>query len=389
MGKFEHVDALLKRFTETGGPAGVACAVAQNGKILYEGYHGLADLEQQKPITPETVFRLYSMTKVIVCTAGMMLYERGYFNLHDPLHEYIPEFKDALVYKQKENGEYIAVPALRAPRIQDAFTMSIGYPYPEWSDTPTGHDLTKLHRELASDPSKFTLQNVVRTAVKVPMLFEPGEHWQYGLGHDIVAALIEVVSGRTIGEFLQEEIFDPLGMKDTGYRFRGDIAKRMATVYEISPEGRKPATTIPFDAYHAPDSKYEGGGAGLYSTVRDYLTFSQMLANGGVHNGEKIIGRKTIDLMRTNYLNETQLAEYSGVPYHAGYGYGLGVRTLIDPVKANANSSLGEFGWSGMAGTWTSIDPSEGLSIVYMHQTFPHMEEYYHLRLRAAVYGCL
>ena len=119
------------------------------------------------------------------------------------------------------------------------------------------------------------------------------------------------------------------------------------------------------------------------------IDLSQMLANGGVHNGEKIIGRKTIDLMRTNYLNETQLAEYSGVPYHAGYGYGLGVRTLIDPVKANANSSLGEFGWSGMAGTWTSIDPSEGLSIVDMHQTFPHMEEYYHLRLRAAVYGCL
>lgn len=268
--------------------------------------------------------------------------------------------------------------------------MSVGLPNPNWNDSPTGLELTRIMtEEMAKNGGLSDLQSVIRAVAAVPMAFDPGEHWMYGLGHDLVAALVEVISGKSIGSFLREEVFEPLGMQDTDYRYRGDIAERMATIYSIEPDGsRKPVEGI-FDMFHAPDAKYEGGGSGLYSTLHDYLKFSQMLANGGQYNGQKLIGRKTIDLMRTNYLDDTKLSEYRSTPYHAGYGYGLGVRTLMDKAMANSNSSLGEFGWSGMAGTWVSIDPSEGLSIVYLHQTYPHLEEHHHLRVRAAVYGAL
>lgn len=392
MSKFEHLDALLSSFVQSGqsGPAGCACMVMQDGNLLYEGYHGYADLEKQTPITPDTVYRLYSMTKVIVCTAALMLYERGKFLLHEPISEYIPEFQHARVFHLDKNGEYVARPASRPVRIQDALTMSIGLPNPEKHETPTGIAVNRVFDSLMKQhQGKFDLQTAIRTLItEVPMAFEPGDHWMYGLGHDIVAALIEVISGKSIGQFLQEEIFDPLEMNSTGYRYRDDIAQRMATCYQIGPEGRVPVPG-PFDMFHAPDANYEGGGFGLYSTVGDYMKFTQMLANGGKYRGVRLIGRKTIDLMRTNYLDETKLGEFRSTPYYHGYGYGLGVRTLIDPAGANSNSSLGEFGWSGLAGTWTSIDPSEKLSIVYMHQTFPHMQIYHHLRVRAAVYGAL
>ena len=141
------------------------------------------------------------------------------------------------------------------------------------------------------------------------------------------------------------------------------------------------------DDNHEPDAVYEGGGAGLFSTVRDYLKFTQMLANGGVYEGRQIIGRKTIDLMRRNMLNDAQMKDFAD-SYNEGYGYGLGVRTMVEPAGI-ANLSAGEFGWTGAAGTWTSIDPSEGVSVVYMHQTMPNNEQYHHHRVRAVAYGCI
>ena len=228
----------------------------------------------------------------------------------------------------------------------------------------------------------------VRAMGGIPVAFEPGTHWLYGYGHDIVAGLIQLVSGKTVGQFLQDEIFEPLGMKDTGYRYRDDIESRMVSLYKKEDNGKMKKIKGLFDEYHQPDAIYESGGAGLYSTVKDYLKFAQMLANGGIYNGERIIGRKTIDLMRANHLNSVQLKDFTN-SYLAGYGYGLGVRTLISKAEGHSNGSEGEFGWTGALGTYVSIDPQEGSSIVYMHQMMPNMEEYYHLRVRAVANGCL
>lgn len=221
---------------------------------------------------------------------------------------------------------------------------------------------------------------------KVPVLFDPGTHWLYGFGHELVAGLIEVISGKTVGEFLKSEIFEPLDMKSTGYRYFGDMRERMVTLYQRNEDGILVPMKGMLDDRHEPEAKYEAGGAGLFSNVRDYLAFSNMLACGGVHKGNRIIGSKTIDLMRTNQLNEQQLKEYT-FSYLEGYGYGLGVRTMMNPT--GSNTSVGEFGWTGMLGTYIAMDPSERATVVYMHNLQPNMEEYTHHRVRNIAFGAL
>ena len=388
MSKKKDLDALLQQFVSADyGPAGCGCAVAQKGKILYEGYAGYADLEKGKKVDEGTVYRLYSMTKVIICTAAMMLHERGKFLLNEPLYEYFPEWKDVHKVVPGGNGTYEIVPLDKPIEIRHAFSMAMGLPYPRL-DTPTDLGMNKVREELEKENPNYDLRTEIKAMSKVPVAFEPGTHFLYGYGHDLIAGLIQEVSGKKVSEFLKEEIFDPLGMKDTGYRFFGDIEDRMARFYEIHEDGSKIDISASRDVRHQPGCAYEGGGAGLFSTVRDYLTFTQMLANGGMHEGNQIIGRKTIDLMRGNQLNETQLKDFRN-SYLAGYGYGLGVRTMMEPALGYSPSSVGEFGWTGVGGTYTSIDPSEGFSIVYMHQSDPNLEEYHHHRIRAAAYGLI
>lgn len=386
MSGYHDLSALLEQFVKT-GPAGCGCAVAKNGETLYEGYFGYADLEEKRPVTEDTVYRLFSMTKVIICTAALMLFERGKFLLNEPVYAYFPEYRNTQVFITDSNGNVRVEKAKNPMLIKDAFTMSVGLPY-AMGNSPTAVEMAKVKEELTRQYGKFDIVTEVRAMGSVPVAFEPGTHWLYGYGHDIVAGLIQLVSGKTVGQFLKDEIFDPLGMKDTGYRFRDDIESRLAAYYRKEADGTMVKIPAFLDIFHQPDQIYECGGAGLYSTVRDYLKFSQMLANGGCYKGERIIGRKTIDLMRTNHLNQEQLRDYTN-SYLAGYGYGLGVRTLMNRADGHSNSSIGEFGWTGMLGTYLSIDPEEGFSVVYMHQMDPNMEEYHHLRVRAAAYGCI
>lgn len=386
MSNFNDLDALLKQFAEN-GPAGCACAVAKEGKILYQGYFGYADLEEKRPVTEDTVFRLFSMTKVIICTAALMLFERGKFLLNEPVYEYIPEYRHTKVFVQNPDGSTDVRDAKNPMLIKHAFTMAVGLPYPG-DFSPTAREMARVRSELEKKYGRYDIVTEAKAMASVPVAFDPGTHWLYGYGHDIVAALIQIISGKTVGRFLQEEIFEPLEMKDTGYRYRDGIKERMASLYSKTESGELVKIPSFLDCYHEPDAIYEAGGAGLYSTVTDYLKFSQMLANDGIYNGKRIIGRKTIDLMRTNHLNEIQLKDFY-TSYLAGYGYGLGVRTMMNTAEGHSNGSLGEFGWTGMLGTYVSIDPKERLSVVYMHQMLPNMEEYHHLRIRAVVNGCI
>lgn len=386
MARFDDLTRLLEEFVKN-GPAGCGCAVAKNGETLYEEYFGYADLEDKRPVTEDTVYRLFSMTKVIICTAAMMLFERGKFLLNEPLYEYFPEYRDTQVFVNQPNGNIETRRTKNTMLIKHAFTMAVGMPY-NFGNFPTAKEMERIKSELEKKNGKYDIVTEVRAMGSVPIAFEPGTRWLYGYGHDIVAALIQVVSGKTVGQFLKEEIFDPLGMKDTGYRYRDGIEERMVSHYRKEENGSMKKIPGFLDELHKPDAVYEMGGAGLYSTVRDYLKFSQMLANGGSYNGERIIGRKTIDLMRSNHLNNEQLEDFSN-SYMAGYGYGLGVRTLMSKADGHSNGSIGEFGWTGALGTYVSIDPQEGASIVYMHQMEPNMEEYHHLRVRAVANGCL
>lgn len=386
MAKFDDLSALLEQFVKN-GPAGCGCAVAKDGKTLYEGYFGYADLEEKRPVSEDTVYRLFSMTKVVICTAALMLFERGKFLLNEPIHEYFPEYRYTQVFISEPNGMVHTDKAKNSMLIKHAFTMSVGLPF-HFSNSPTAKEMARVKDELQKKYGKYDIETEVKAMGVVPVAFEPGTHWLYGYGHDIIAALIQVVSGKTVGQFLQDEIFDPLDMKNTGYRYRDGIEKRMASHYRNDEKVGMQKVPGLLDEFHQPDALYEAGGAGLYSTVNDYLKFSQMLANGGCYNGERIIGRKTIDLMRSNHLNEDQLKDYTN-SYLTGYGYGLGVRTLMSTAEGHSNGSVGEFGWTGMLGTYVTIDPQEGFSVVYMHQMEPNMEEYHHLRVRAVANGCL
>lgn len=387
MANFSHMDELLKQFSENTVP-GCACAVAQNGKILYEGYYGYADLEKKKPVTEDSVFRLFSMTKVIVCTAALMLFERGKYKLNDPFSDYFPEYKNTQVAEITPNGSTVIRPAKSPMLVRHTFNMCTGLPYPS-TNHPTDVKMREVLDELeqTKGKGKFTVQDDVRALGAVPVRFDPGEQWLYGVGHDMVAAFTEVVSGMTVGEFLKKEIFEPLGMESTGFRYFGDIKDRLVQMYEPQADGSFKQIRGIHDDYMESEAVYESGGGGLFGTVRDYLTFTQMLANGGVHNGKRIIGRNTIDLMRRNMLNDAQMKDFSDT-YNEGYGYGLGVRTLLNPAGVT-NMPVGEFGWTGAAGTWTSIDPADGFSVVYMHQMMPNQEEYHHHRVRSVAYGCM
>ena len=385
MSRTKDLDLFLSELVKT-GPAGCGCAVARDGETLEENYFGYADLESGRKIDAGSIYRQYSSTKVVVCTAAMMLYERGKFLLNDPISDYFPEWKDTLVAEKQPDGSVKVRAAKRPIEVRDCFSMAMGLGY--GGDDYTHRKMEQVRSELREKYGDYTLQQDIKAMAQVPFAFDPGEHWMYGFGHELVAGLIEVTSGKKVSEFIREELTEPLEMNSTGYHFFGDTRERLVTAYDISGEKRVALDGIMFDDRFEPEAKYEAGGAGLFSTVHDYLNFTQMLACGGTFKGRRIMGRKTIDVMRSNQLSPAQMKDFVN-PYLEGYGYGLGVRTRVADRRNTANTSVGEFGWTGFMGTYVAIDPEEKTSVVYMHNSIPNREQYIHHRVRDIAFGLL
>lgn len=386
MRDFGKLDRLLKGFVDNGLP-GCGCAVGLKGETVYENYFGYSDLAEHKPLTMGTLFRQASTTKVITVTAAMMLYEEGRFLLNDPLYEYFPEYRNTEIVKYAGDGSWYTEKAKNPILVKDAFRMTCGLPYE--NNSVSSQAMQKVREELVKKYGKYDILQEVKAMGSVPVAFEPGTRWLYGYGHDILSGLITLLSGKPTRQFVQENIFEPLGMTSSGYRFLNGNEKNMTKMYCMNTEDRT-CTEVKTDRdiLFQEDQIYDGGGAGIYSTVADYLKFAKMLANGGEYNGSKILGSRTIALIAENQLNEQQLNDYHDF-YLDGYGYGLGVRTLMNRGQANSNFCPGEFGWTGAFGSYTAIDPSIGLSVVYMHQLFPNLQNYYHLRVRNTVNGCI
>lgn len=394
MSTFKDLEKLMQKYI-TMDPTGTAISVAHKGEVIYEDYFGYADFERTKPVTEDTMYRLYSMTKPVAALCGMIQFERGVFLMDDPVSEYLPEFKDAKISVKKDDGTWAVEDCKQPILMKHLFNMAVGFNARD--DSPTATEMKRVHEELGGQKfcGKYDHLTEMRAIAQVPMKFEPGTHWQYGYGLDIMTAVVEATSGMTLGEFMQKNIFDPLEMKNTGYFFKNDWEERLMDCVNKDKDGNqiKKEVTIdgPINIGHMPNQIYTGAATGLLGTIGDYQKFTTMLACGGTLNGVKIVGRKTIDLMRTNLLNDTQMKEFTN-PNLQGYGYGFGVRTLLDPRAAHTSSSVGEFGWAGAAGTWMAADPSEELSIVFMQQVMPIMtdqERYYQHRIKNAVYGLL
>ena len=347
---------------------GNALIVCKDGAPIFRHFAGDA--------TPDTLFRVYSMTKVSTVTAALQLMEQGLFTMDDPLSLYLPEYADMKVWNAAAGK---AVPAERPIRVRDLFCMSAGVTY-GGSDNEPARETSRIREALAKEQpaASYTTREFVRRLAQAPLLFEPGTHWNYSLCHDILGALIEVLSGQSFGEYLHDHIFSPLGMEHTFFRCPEDRRGLIAT-YD---GGRS-------DDSYGPQARYESGGGGLLSTADDYMKLAVALTLGGTSpSGVRVLGRKTIDLMRMDQLSPVQKADFNW-RYLTGYSYGLGVRTLIDPAKAGIPGSVGEFGWCGVLGTWMLMDPAERLSVIYMHQRTPNLEEYVQTHLRAMIYGML
>ena len=373
----------LSRFVSSGQIAGCGVRIMQHGEVRFEEYFGFADIEKQMKMTADTIFPIASMSKVVTVAGIMRLYEQGLFRLWDPVSEFLPGFKNATIALEKEDGTYEIVPAKGEVTMQQLFTMTSGVPYPG-KDTAAARIADRKGDEYLAEhhrmPGTVEYANLVG---QLPLAFEPGEKWMYGFSIDILGAVIEVLSGKTLGAYLKETIFDPLGMEDTGFYVPAQKQDKIATLYHIR-EGLKADTR----QYPAEKPVFESGGGGLFSTVRDYSRFAEMLLQGGTLEGERILGRKTIDLIATDHLTPRQQAT-DNWDTQRGYGYGLGVRVMTHPEVAESNGSIGEWGWDGAFGNWFCVDPKEDLSCVYLTGNLPGDHYRFIPRLTASMYASL
>jgi len=379
---FTKVTNYLDSLKDVGIP-GADLAIYIKGKEVYRHYTGFANIETQKTIDAKTIYPIWSMTKIVTCVAALQFYEKGVFLLKDNISDYLPEFKNMEVRHVLENGEVHVKPATNPIKIVDLFTMSSGMSY-DFSE-----HLVKLYEKTKGN---YTLKEFSEAISKDPLHFEPGTHWHYSFSHDILGRLVEVLSGKTLGEYFYENIFAPLGMNDTFFRIPEDKEERKVSCYEYDENKKSHSLTKSTLLRHDRGYKFESPGGGLLSTVDDYAKFANALClelSDCCTENHKLLSKATLELMRTNHLDDVRYKEYNNWLHTRGYGYGLGVRTLVDRAAGGSNSYVGEFGWAGMMGNYVVMDPAIDLTYVYAQQLFPSKEGYVAPRLRNVIYGCL
>jgi len=378
------VENTLSRFVSSGQIAGCAVRIVRNDEVCFEGSFGYADLEKKVKISSEsTIFPIASMSKVVTVAGIMQLYEQGLFKMWDPVSEYLPGFRHPKIALEKPDGSCELTDAKGEVTMRQLFTMTSGVSY-GWTETAAGRIRIEKEKELEKKGWPFqSAVDYVNWVGQLPLAFEPGDRWMYGFSIDVLGAVIEVLTGKSLGEYLKENIFHPLGMKETGFFVPAENHSRIATLYQIhenmKPDGR---------TYPSAKPEFESGGGGLFSTVRDYSRFAQMLLHGGTLDGVRILGRKTIDLISTDHLTPEQRRSDSW-DTQRGYGYGLGVRVLTNPELAGINGSAGEWGWDGAFGNWFCVDPKENLTCVYLTTNLPGDHYRFIPKLMASMYASL
>lgn len=363
----EKLDALMKNQIETNTMKGGSLMVIHKGKVIYRGNFGMADEARNYPVRNDTIFRLYSMTKPITAAALMILYDRGLIDLYDSVCWYLPGFRNQKVLTG--DGE---VPVNRDVRIMDLLTMTSGLMYPERGEVPAGIKMADLFDEFNEAAEKGKAYSTVEMCNKIgeqPLCAQPGEIWNYGTSADIAGGIIEVVSGKSYGQFLKDEIFTPLGMVDTDFYVPENKRDRFAEVYIRDENGKLNICEWQHlglrDKYTVPPS-FEIGGCGLVSTMDDYAKFAQMLLNKGEYKGIRILSPSAVSRITSDNLNEGQKKTFNWDSCY-GYGYGGFMRVLNNPWEAGAGVK-GEYGWDGWTGNYFCNDPENDLTFLYFIQ---------------------
>ena len=375
--RLERVRPAMQAYVDRGVYAGLSTLIARRGRIVHSEQFGWRDKEAQAPTSADTIFRLYSMTKPIVCMALMTLLEEARFTLVDPLAKFVPAFGGVKVL---EADGSLVNPA-RPVMLRDLMTHTSGLTYHFVDESRVG----KMYQGAKLLDTKCPLEAAIDDLARFPLAFQPGSRWHYSVGIDVVARVIEVISGRPLGAFLRERLFEPLGMVDTAFGVPPEKRNRLAAMYG-RPDVFAPGVTMSSELeawakgvndrldvsqsypVDSPDV-FVRGGHGLFGTMGDYFRFAQMLANGGRLDGTRILGRKTLALMHANHVPAALLPlDVGGMPL-PGYGFGLGSRLALDVAQTGAPGSVGEFGWAGAAKTHYWVDPQEELVGLFMTQS--------------------
>lgn len=382
----------MARYVDAGKlPCGLTL-VARRGEVAFFDCVGQRDVEAGLPVTEDTVFRIYSMTKPVTTVAMMMLYEEGLFRLNDPLKAYLPEFSDMQVWLSGAGDEMELEPAREAITIGHLLTHTAGLTYGFMDDTP----VSKLYQAEGLDlnPQDNGLAGRVERMAAMPLIAHPGDRWAYSVSFDVLGRLVEVLSGQSFDTFLSERIFVPLGMADTAFQLPSGDMDRFAALYSFSEGGGFALAESPAESVFARPVTCHSGGGGLLSTVGDYFRFAEMMRRGGTYEGVRLLGRKTVEFMTANHLPDGRdlaamgQSTFSETSYN-GIGFGLGMSVMLDPVKAEVMSSPGEFAWGGAASTAFWIDPLEEITAIFMTQLLPSGSHPLRQELRSLVYQAL
>lgn len=386
--KLKYLSDVINEEISNGQISGASTAVLKDGEVVFRKEYGYADIEKGKKMARDTIFRLFSLTKPITAVAAMILFERGIIDLESPVKNYISGYENMKVIK---DGKYI--PANSEITIHNLLNMTAGMVYGgDWCESCA--EMQKLYDDLKlriENGEEFTTLQIAELLAQKPLMFHPGESWTYGTCADVMGAVIEKASGMRFSEFLEREVFEPLGMADTGFYIPDDKYDRLAQIYYYDEAEKKSKVFNDFHLlltdYKKPPA-FESGGAGLVSTLDDYMKFASMLLNKGEYNGKRILGRKTVEYMTTNQMTEYQMpALYYGAT--KGYGYGNYMRILVDKTTAATNASLGEFGWDGWTGDYVTISPNDNMVFLYFIQRCGTGCNETTRKLRQIVYGAL
>jgi CubicO group peptidase (beta-lactamase class C family) len=375
------------RYLDPGKIWGCQITVSRGTNVAYFRSLGNMDQERAKPVSEDTIWRIYSMTKPITSVALMQLYEQGHFQLVDPVHRYIPEWRDLMVEERDGDGQ----PHLRAPErpmsVRDALTHMTGL---AGSVIPAHPSDERYNTAVSANKRGMTLAGVCTVLADIPLKFDPGTRWNYGVSTDICARLVEIISGQRFDDYLNDHLFEPLGMVDTGFVVPPEKAERFASCYRYVPGQHPSLMDDAATSSYLRSRSYLSGAGGLVSTSTDYLRFCQMLVGGGQLDGRRVIGRKTLELMTCNHLpGGATLQEVSvggfGEAGFDGVGFGLGFAVGQGPAATLMAGSPGEFYWGGAASTAFWVDPVEELSVVFMTQLLPSAAYPFRAQLRALV----
>ena len=386
--RLDNLHALIQGEIDRHQLASAITLLARHGKIVDYRTYGMRDLATSTPMTNDTIFRDYSMTKPVTGVAMMILYEQGKWLPTDPISRYIPEFAHLKVFNGVDNdGKMILVDPDHAPTMRELMSHSAGFSYGSGNTV-----VDAMYKDLEPTQSA-NLQEMIDKLAKIPLNYQPGKGWTYSVSMDIEGYLVEKLSGQSLPDFMRDHIFTPIGMKDAGFYVPADKRSRFATAYTANAAGELTASESGPPTDYATQPTLASGGGGLVSTIEDYYRFAQMLGNGGQLNGARVLSPPTVKLMTSNHLPKEILTGQFGIGQHImrpGFGYGFNVAVAYDPPEANLSDGKGTFFWDGAAGTWFWVDPTNDIVFVGMIQRRGGSDNHALLyRTHATVYSAL